>query len=681
MNKEAFSYTESAKVDKIKQFFNEFKDKNGNYKYLEKIDGLTGSNLMIEIYDLFDYEQESKSDFEIWEYFTKNPSEATRLAKRSIREVYSVRHGYEKAQFLDLNILLDKSEFEITVTQSIKHNHLNKLVSINCRIHGETQIQNKIINGFWLCSDGHQSEGNDAPPVCNNKSCKLRNLELDKEKSEIQSFRTFYVKDLEYTSHNLDSLIVQVTGDLIDSVKMGETVKFTGYVTLEERNKKLLNVFHALNVSKPDEIHLEITSEDIEYFKKLAKTPEHYDRLIDSIAPNIYNSKLLKQGFLLGYIGSPQWDSQQRNWINVLVVGDPATAKSKIAQWGSNNLENVKFVSSKAGSAKGLFAGQKEQTDGEKVLEVGPMVSLSGRGLLCIDEFARMRETFDIFYSPMDSGTFNSATVGGHENLNAATPIYATGNPHKSNVWDDDKSVVDNLQVFEPSMLSRFDLIIICKDENSSDDRKNIARSILGQHNDSKNNLKRYDILSTKILSKYCKYAKTINPVLTSDVIDEITETFDDVMKKKSITMKNNETNTRFVGTLARITLAIARIHLHHETTMEDFQKAHDLIKVMLAQRGLQASNANTYIERISQMIFTVLEESLSSLTDPEIYNLLFQKFSEKRDSLLNDVGQGGPLRRENKRWRIIMEHVEKSYMVEIESKTPRRIRWKHEEK
>ena len=61
--------------------------------------------------------------------------------------------------------------------------------------------------------------------------------------------------------------------------------------------------------------------------------------------------------------------------------------------------------------------------------------------------------------------------------------------------------------------------------------------------------------------------------------------------------------------------------------------------------------------------------------------NTLFEKFPEKRDSLLNDVGQGGPLRRENKRWRIIMEHVEKSYMVEIESRTPRRLRWKHEEK
>ena len=107
-------------------------------------------------------------------------------------------------------------------------------------------------------------------------------------------------------------------------------------------------------------------------------------------------------------------------------------------------------------------------------------------------------------------------------------------------------------------------------------------------------------------------------------------------------------------------------------------EKAHDLIKVMMAQRGLQASNANTYIERVGQMVIQILEKSKSSLTDPEIYNALFTKFSDKQDSLLNDIGDGGPLRTSNKRWRAIMEHVEKSFMVEVESKTPRKLRYKH---
>jgi len=673
--KEEVTFTESAKVDHIKEFFNTFKNRDEYYKYLDKIDSLTGSNILISLYDLMDYEHEKKLDFKIWTYFVNNASESIRLTKRAVREVYNQSHD---TPLHDIQILIDKSDYEINVNQAIKHKPINKLVSMNCRIHGESTIQHKIVKGIWLCPQGHKTktESNSTPIVCDDSSCKSRSFVLDEVKSEIESFRSFYVKDLEFNDHS-DSLIVEVTGDLIDSVKMGEIVKFTGYVTLEQKNKKLFSVFHALNVSKPDEINLEITDADISYFENLSQKEGHYERIIRSVAPNIYGSELLKESFLLALIGSPQWDSQQRHWINVLSVGDPGTAKSKIAQWATQNLENVKLVSSKAGSAKGLFAGQKEQVDGQKVLEVGPMVSLSGRGLLCIDEFPRMSEVFDIFYSPMETGTFNSATVGGHEDLNAQTPIYATGNPHKTNLWDDDKSVVDNLQVFEPSMLSRFDLIIISKDNSTSEDRQNIARMILGENirtvdSDS-------DSLSIEILQKFCKYAQTINPTLTSDVIKEIVSTFDDVMKKKQATMKNEETNTRLVGTLARITLAISRIHLHQETTVEDFHKAHTLVSTMLAQRGLQTSNANTYIERIGQKIIKILENSIGGLTDPEIHDKLFSEFSNEADSLRNDVGEGGPFRTKNKKWRSIMENVEKSYMVETETKSPRRLRYRHD--
>jgi len=672
------SFTESAKVDNIKKFLNQFKNKSGNYKYLEKIDTLSGSNVMIEVFDLFDFERESTNGFKIWEYFMKQPSEAIRLCKRAVKEVFATAHGYARAESLDLNILIDKSEMEIPVSQAIKHKHLNKLVSINCRIHGETEIKHRIVKGVWTCPDGHLTESTEKPTPCSNSNCKLRELELDEEKTKIESYRTYYVKDLEYSNHNLDSLIVQITGNFMDTTKMGEIAKLTGYSTLEQKDKKIYIVFHAVNVSKPDEMSLEITKDDIDYFEKLAHSKGHYEKLIRSIAPGVYRSELLKEAFLLSYTGSSKWDEDQKYWINVLAVGDPATAKSKVAQWASKNLENVQFVSSKAGSSKGLFAGQKEQADGQKVLEVGPMISLSGRGLLCIDEFPRMQEVFGIFYTPMESGLFVSATVGSHEALNAETPIYATGNPHKSNMWDNDRSVIDNLQVFEPSMLSRFDLIIICKDDMTSNDRKSMALSILGKNKNQSNAEK--DILSAETLTKFCKYVKTINPILTDEIREAISDTFVDVMIKKQSSMKNEETNNRFVSKMARITHAISRLHLHQEVTLEDFQRAHDLIKLELAQRGLQASNANTYLERVSQLIYNALEGSLTALTYLEIYNKIFEDYEGDKAKLLNDVGDGGPISSQNKKWRMIMDYVEKSYMVEVESIKPRTLRWKHEQ-
>lgn len=296
------TYTESTKVDEIKKFFNEFKDKSGNYKYVERIDFRTGPYLLIELHDLFDYEFESKTEFKIWTYYTEHPEEALRLSKRAVVEVYSIRHGFEKAMALDAFILIDKSDLEITVSEAIRNKELNKLISLDCRINGETELRQRIVKGVWICNDGHKTESISEPVTCSSKKCRQRKLELYKDESKFESYRVLYVKDLEYSYHHQDSLIVHVTGEMTRSLKMGETVKFTGYVTIEESNKKLISIFHAFNASKTNEINLEITPDDIENFEKLAKIPGHYEQLINSIAPNVYGSKLLKESFLLGML-------------------------------------------------------------------------------------------------------------------------------------------------------------------------------------------------------------------------------------------------------------------------------------------------------------------------------------------------------------------------------------------
>ena len=93
--KEKMAFTESAKVDSIKKFFMEFKDKNENYKYIDKIDGLSGTNLMVDRLDLLYHERKSEIDFPIWEFFMNQTNEAIRLCKRAVREVYATRHGFD----------------------------------------------------------------------------------------------------------------------------------------------------------------------------------------------------------------------------------------------------------------------------------------------------------------------------------------------------------------------------------------------------------------------------------------------------------------------------------------------------------------------------------------------------------------------------------------------------------
>jgi|GEM_PF-2170343 len=677
---EKMVFTESAKVDNIKKFFMEFKDESGNYKYIDKIDGLEVSNLIIRLLDLFDYERKSEIDFPIWEFFTNQTSEAIRLCKRAVKEVHATRHGFDHSQSLDLNILIDKSELEISVSQAIKDKFVNKLVSLQARVTGESEVKTRIIKGIWLCGDGHKTEQLEKPFVCDNPSCKHRNLELDKINSDFEYYRNVYLKDFTNVDHNSDALICEAQGELIDAVKVGEAVNITGYITIENYKNKFFNILHLLNIKKVNEVNYQITDSEKETFETWTKQPGYWDKLVTSIAPSIHNSKFMKTCYLLAYTGGTRWAKNQRYWINVLAVGDSGTAKSKIAEWGQLVLPDVYWVSSNSGSPKGLFAGQREQVDGEKILEVGPMITASGRGLLCIDEFVRSKELFSIFYSPMETGVFNSATVGGHADLPCETPVYATGNPKNSNRWDEDKSILENLDVVERALLSRFDLIAIAKEEANKQERESIANSILESDDQIKN---KPDLIDEVSLVKLLLYAKTFKPKLTPKAKEVIVETFQDVYsnKESEIGEKYAEINYRFVGSMARVILAISKLHFHNETTEEDITLGHSLIKEMFAQRGLITNLANTYVDRVAQLIQTILKESQESMTDSDIYTTLFSRFPEKADTLRNDIGKDGSSRSENRRWRAIMDSVENSVMVEIQQKHPRKLCWIHDQR
>ena len=677
---ERITFTESAKVDNIKKFLMGFKDSSENYKYVDKIDALTGSNLMINRLDLFDFERESTNGFKIWEYFMNSTSEAIRLCKRAVKEVHGTRHGFEQSQDLDLNILIDKSELEISVSQAIKDKFVNKLISLQARVTGESEVKTRIVKGIWLCKSGHTTEQTDKPFTCDNPKCKHRDLELDKIKSVFEYYRNVYLKDFTNVDHNSDSLICEAQGELIDAVKVGEAVNITGYITIENNKNKFFNVLHLLNIKKVNEINYQISDSEKENFMTWTIQPGYWDKLVTSIAPNIHNSKLMKTAFLLAYVGATRWTKNQKYWINVLTVGDSGTAKSKIAEWGMLVLPDVSWVSSSSGSPKGLFAGQREQVDGEKVLEVGPMITASGRGLLCIDEFVRSKDLFSIFYSPMETGVFNSATVGGHADLPCETPVYATGNPKNSNRWDADKSILENLDVVERSLLSRFDLIIIALEQGTKDDRESIANSILDSDDQTQKNP---DVIDEVSLIKLLLYAKTFKPTLTQQAKDVIIETFQDIFSKKEseVSEKYAETNYRFVGMMARVILAISKLHFHNETTEEDVTLGHSLIKEMFAQRGLITKLANTYVDRVAQLIYTVLKESKGSMMDSEIHMALFSKFPEQADTLRNDIGTEGNSRTKNRRWRAIMDSVESSVMVEVQQKHPRKLSWMHDQR
>jgi DNA replication licensing factor MCM5 len=231
----------------------------------------------------------------------------------------------------------------------------------------------------------------------------------------------------------------------------------------------------------------EFTDAETNEFRSLARHGDIVKKIVASIAPAIFGHDDIKRVLacqLFGGCRKTLPDGMRlRGDINVLMLGDPGTAKSQLLKFVEKIAPIGVYTSGKGSSAAGLTASVVRDPSSvrrlrrysmafisgliysnylqrEFYLEGGAMVLADG-GIVCIDEFDKMRQQDRVaIHEAMEQQTISIAKAGITTILNARSAVAAAANP-SFGVYDDLRSAEEVrtalalTEIFNCSLLNR----------------------------------------------------------------------------------------------------------------------------------------------------------------------------------------------------------------------------------
>lgn len=437
------------------------------------------------------------------------------------------------------------------------------------------------------------------------------------------------------------SVDVILDDDLVDLTKPGDRVQIVGVYRLLGggnqlalfRTVILANLVYPLHArSTGVAAHERLSDRDVRAILKMKNHPQLFDILSHSLAPSIYGYEYVKKAVLLMMLGGVEKNldngTHLRGDINLLMVGDPSTAKSQMLRFVLNTALLAIATTGRGSSGVGLTAAvTTDKETGERRLEAGAMV-LADRGIVCIDEFDKMLESDRVaIHEVMEQQTVTIAKAGIHTSLNARCLVIAAANPVFGQ-YDIHKDPGKNIALPD-SLLSRFDLLFVITDDVNTTRDRVVLEHVLRMHqfqppgltegepireklsillyvgeDDDEDELEERpvfekfnallhtgaernlgQIVALSFLKKYIQYAKQrIQPTLSQEALDYIIATYTSLRNDKvQETQRNTAPITaRTLETLIRLATAHAKVRLSKLVLVADAQVAEELVRVAL---------------------------------------------------------------------------------------------------
>ncbi len=662
------TFSDSALSDKVKEFLIRFKDKFGSYTYVDAIDKMMPQNVKYIVVDYNDLVVVP----DIETLFSQSPDRVLDAFSRAIKEALQTRFPDYADKIKDhVRVRLVNYPLQRSLRQ-INAETIGTITSVSGMVVRASEIKPLAKELVFVCPDEHptkmiQLKGMDVkiPLVCDNPTCKHRDFEIKPEASKFIDFQILRLQELPENlppgqlPHYID---VTTKQDLVDNARPGDRIILTGLVRIEQESitgiQRGRSGLYRLRIEGNNIEFLggqgsktyrkigkeEVSPEDEKRIKALNQSPDVYQRLVDSFAPHIQGHAIIKESILLLIVGANQKilgdGSKIRGDINVFLVGDPGTAKSEMLKFCARIAPRGLYTSGRGSTAAGLTAAIVKDKTGIMMLEAGAVV-LGDRGLVCIDEFDKMKpEDRSALHEVMEQQSASIAKGGIVATLNARTSILAAANPMYGK-YDPFKNITENVNLPIP-LLTRFDLIFVVRDIPSKEKDEKIARHIIERH--APQGTDKRSIIEVDLLTKYLSYAKRGTPDMTREAKEKILEYY--------LHMRNVESEEMITVTprqlegIIRLSTARARLLMKTEVDIDDAERAIFLLQSMLEDAGVDVNTGKVDLgvlqgkprSEISKMqLFMDVLRGLEGDNKVPVEEKTFVKELEKSDKFTED--------------------------------------------
>lgn len=394
--------------------------------------------------------------------------------------------------------------------------------------------------------------------------------------------------------------------DLVDCARPGDEIDVTGIyrnsyeVKLNIKNSfpVFSTVIDANSVKRKHnaDASMDISEADKLAIKKLAAQPDIQNRIIRSIAPSIFHHRMAKTAIACALFGGVQKDVNNKHTIrgdiNVLMLGDPGTAKSQLLRYCEKTAGRAVFATGQGASAVGLTAAvRKDPVTREWTLEGGALV-LADRGVCLIDEFDKMNDhDRTSIHEAMEQQSISISKAGIVTSLRARCSVIAAANPVGGR-YNSGLTLSQNVALTEP-ILSRFDVLCVVRDIVDAENDEQMAKFVVNSHyrnlggtiseengveddtdmDPESDSTGEGEVIPQDLLRKYIQYARTLHPKLPSSGLDKLTEIYSD-LRRESLTTGSIPITLRHLESMLRLSEAFAKMRLKEYVSHADIDRA-----------------------------------------------------------------------------------------------------------